>query len=230
MTETTLHTRPDRGFTMVELMVTVGIFTIISALLLANYPSFSSRIVLENVAHEIGLSVRQAQSYGLNVRVNIGTGQAIFPPYGVHFSFSGVSQDDPTDEKKFMLFADLLPDVNNPTSNNKRYDGASGCDVSGGECVELFTIQSSEKIVALCGNLKSSGATLENWQSVPGADCSLTALDIVFTRPDPDATITGESVVAGEAVSFSDAEIVVASPRGDKKTVVVWQTGQIAVE
>lgn len=223
---------PERcgGFTMIELLVTVAIFTMMTSVLLANYPKFSSRILLENTAHSIGLSVRQAQTYGLNVRgVRVGATD-IFPTYGIHFSPEGVNAIDPSDRKRFLLFADILPNPSTPTLNNRVYDAVSDCSIPGGECRELFSIQNAEQIYLLCGNLKSTGATIENWESVPGADCTLTALDIAYTRPDPDASIKGTSAFTGPETTFTDGEIVVRSPRGEYKTVVVWSTGQISVE
>ncbi len=223
--------RTNAGFSMVELLVAVSIFMVVTSVLLVNYPKFSSKILLENVAYEVALSARQAQSYGLNVRVaSLGGGNTSFPTYGVHFSLNGINSNDPSDSKTFVLFADLLPDTLTPTANNKKYDAVSGCDVIGGECVEKFSIQNTNQIYMLCGNLKSTGANIDNWGSISGADCSLTSLDISFTRPDPDAYIIGYSTLTGNDVVFSDAEIVLRSPRGSTKNVVVWQTGQISVE
>lgn len=218
------------GFTMIELLVTVGIFSLISTAILVNYPKFSSRIVLENVAHQVGLSIRQAQSYGLNVQgIEYGGGINQFPTYGVHFSLSGINETDPTGPKKFLLFADILPDNQNPTENNKRYDAQSDCSVTGGECVELFSIQSVNNIYMLCGDLKTNGATIDSWEGT-GADCSLSALDIGYTRPDPDATISGYSELDEEWKTFSDGVVIVRSPKGETREVVVWTTGQIAIE
>ena len=221
------HTRG--GFTIIELLVTVAIFSIITSVLLVNYPKFSSRILLENVAHDIGLSVRQAQTFGLNVRgVRIGATD-IFPTYGIHFSLGG-GEVDPSDRRHFLIFADILPNAQNPTENNKIYDKASNCAVQGGECINLFSIQTAERIYLLCANLKSTGATVENWQTISGADCSLTSLDITYTRPDPEASIKGTSAIHEPGTLFADAEIIVQSPREERKTIVVWSTGQIAVE
>ncbi len=218
------------GFTMIELLVTVAIFALMTSVLLANYPKFSSKILLENTAHSIGLSVRQAQTYGLNVRgVRVGITD-IFPTYGIHFSLNGINELDPADRKHFLLFADTLPDPETPTTNNKIYDAVADCSLFGGECAEQFSIQSAEQIYLLCGNLKSTGATIENWEGIPGADCTLTSLDVAYTRPNPDASIKGTSAFSGPETVFTDGEIVVRSPRGEYKTVVVWSTGQISVE
>jgi len=218
--------RKSEGFTMVELMVSVSIFVIITTIILASYPRFSSKIVLENVVHQIALSIRQAQTFGLSVRT-FGTGLDVFPTYGVHFSFNGVTDSDPADNRNFLIFADILPGFGTENMGNGLYDGISGCNTTGGECIEQFTIQSTDRIAYLCGNLKAFGGTVEEPN---GGDCSLTSLDVSFSRPDPDANISGYSVSEGQQVSFSDAEIVIESPREDRKTVVVWSTGQISVE
>jgi len=155
--------RTNEGFTMVELMVSVSIFVVITSIILASYPKFSSRIVLENVVHQIALSVRQAQTFGLSVRT-FGTGLDVFPTYGVHFSFSGVSGSDPSDNRNFLIFADILPGFGTENMGNGLYDGASGCNVAGGECIERFTIQSTDKIVYLCGDLKTNDGFAINRQ------------------------------------------------------------------
>ena len=217
------------GFTIIELLVTVSIFALISSVLLANYPKFSSKILLENTAHSIGLSVRVAQTFGQSVRGVKVSGADVFPTHGIHFSLNGINEIDPADRKHFVLFADILPNSGTPTENNKIYDAISNCTVTGGECIDTLAIQSTEQIVLLCGDLKSKEATIENWAE-KGADCGLESLDIAFTRPNPDASIKGKNQVSGEEVVFTDGEIVVQSPRGDYKTVIVWSTGQISVE
>lgn len=221
----------SHGFTMMELLVTISIFALVSGVMLAKYPTFSSRIVLENTAHQVALSVREAQTYGLSVK-GLASISGVFPTYGVHFRVSGSLGEDPASQKNFVLFADLLPNISTPTGNNKIYDGVSDCSVTGGECVEQFTIGNANSIVLLCGNLKDKNATIENWQTVPGADCSLSSLDISFTRPNPDSYIIGNSTIVGQEgpAVFSDAAIIVRSPRGETKTIIVWPTGQISTE
>jgi len=205
------------GFTLIELTVVIGIFMIITTVLLVNHTKFNSDIVLQNVAHHVALSVRQAQTYGLSVK-GFGTGAgSLFPGYGVYFST--------TLPREFYLFADTNGDknmLNNPTSC------VSGVD----ECSEKIVIKSNEYIHALCGNLKNDGVSVfSTTDDVSGvSNCNtMDALHIVFTRPDPDAELSG--YIAGTGYeSYSDAEIVVASPNKDVRTIVVWSTGQISVE
>jgi len=204
------------GLTMIELVVTVGIFVVVTAVVLASYPKFSSQIVLDNVAYQIALSVRQAQTYGLSV-MEFGIG-GVFPGYGIYFPSPA------NDSKSFTIFADV--------NGDKKYN-LTGCGVDGSECLDKFTIQSSEIIYALCGNLKNDGvapfSTIDDLSGV-GNCGNINSLHISFTRPDPDATITAYLGGVDYDDSYSDAEIVIATPTGNVKTVVIWSTGQISVE
>ena len=189
------------GFTMIEMVVSVGIFVVITTVVLANYQKFLNTVSLSGLASEIAVSIRQAQVYGQNVREFAESNT--FPSYGAFF--------DANVTGSFILFADIV-------GANKRYDGSVLCGTSDTECLEKFSIQSRASVVNLCGNMKTGGGT-----------CGLSSLDIAFTRPNPDASIIGVS--NGTPVVYSDAEIVIgAINEAVQKTVVVWANGQISVE
>jgi len=216
------------GFTVVELLVTVSIFTIVMSIILANYPQFNSRIVLENMAHQIALSIREAQVYGTSVRELIGTQE--FPSYGVHFCKDNCATNDPSDARTFVLFADLLPG-SDPTNNDKMYNGATDCSASGGECVEQFSMQGANTIVHLCGNVQEAGvADIDT--AISDGYCDMDVLDVAFTRPNPEAYIIGDAdnLPPSSSNPLADAEIVIESPKGDREVIIVWSTGQISVE
>ena len=75
--------RFSRAFTLVELVVTVGIFALISSVLLSRNSQFDEEVLLSDLAYDVALSVRKAQSYGTNVRVSNGQFDR---SYGVHFT------------------------------------------------------------------------------------------------------------------------------------------------
>ena len=91
--------------------------------------------------------------------------------------------------------------------NGNDYDGEAEKD-------EQFIIQTNDKISDLCGNRKT----------FPPGSCGLTQLDIVYLRPKSDVTLKGEGS------NFADAEVVIKSPNGAEKTIVIWSTGRIGVE
>lgn len=121
-----------RGFTLVELMVTISIAVLITAMLFANFRHFREVLSLKRAAQEIALSLRQAQVYGTSVR-EFGEGSGKFPGYGVRFKIA--SPDS------YILFADV--------NANNSYDG----DL---EKVKTFSIGTNDRISDLCLNAKTS--------------------------------------------------------------------------
>ncbi|NTV44545.1 MAG: prepilin-type N-terminal cleavage/methylation domain-containing protein [Candidatus Yonathbacteria bacterium] len=220
----------SQGFTLIELMVVVGIFAMMTGLVLANYPRFNTQIVLENTAHEVALELRQAQSFGMGVRESSAQ-SAMYPGYGVHVPSltSGTVKD-------IFLFADIAQ--GGSTQGDKRYAGENSCVPGSGECVEKLTLN-SHHVYALCGNMKKNLGLIPAFRKTAdivtaGAApyCNKDSLDVVFTRPDPDAVSLGyfASGQADSAAPYSDTEIIIATSGGDVRTIVVWSTGQITVE
>jgi prepilin-type N-terminal cleavage/methylation domain-containing protein len=147
------------GFTLVELLVTLTIFSIMTGIVLYNQQNFNNTIFLNNLAHDIALTARQAQTYGINVK-EFAEG-AGFRSYGISFNKSF--------NKNFVLFAD------NPfPSTNGIFDNISfTCPNDDSECVDNFIIKNSNYIKSLCDE----------------SNCDLDSLDITFVRPNPDALI-----------------------------------------
>ena len=127
-----------RGFTLIELLVTISIMVIIMSVVLINYHQYNSTFGITNLAYDIALSARTAQTYGVAVHADQGgSGQTQFEyGYGLHF--------DATDPDHYILFAD------NPTSGTPNYyDGGMDC-ASGSECVTKYTLQSGYTISNIC--------------------------------------------------------------------------------
>lgn len=116
-----------KGFTLVEMLISVGIFTIMSALILANYPEFRSRSALDNLTAQIAIVFREAQVYGISVREE---GASFDAGYGVYVNI----QDN---NKALYIFADK--------DNDKLYSKENGDSV-----LETFTLNGGETITRLC--------------------------------------------------------------------------------
>jgi Tfp pilus assembly protein FimT len=82
----------------VELLVTLSLFVILTTIVLFSQSKFNGSILLTNLAYDVALTVRQAQTFGVNVR-EVSSGSGDFQKaYGVHFDISS--------DKEFLMFSD----------------------------------------------------------------------------------------------------------------------------
>ena len=196
-----------RGFTLVELLVTISIFVILTGIVLFNNSKFNSTILLTNLAYDTALTVRQAQNYGINIK-EFSLGQ--FKPYGVHFNMSS-----PT---SFILFADLTY-TNDASPGTGIFIGLVGnCNPSAG-CVSRYSIKRGNYIKALCKEQLAS----DIFTCTPGY--SLNTLNIVFKRPNPDAIMKQ----AQSDTAFSVVTVVLGGADGSSRKVVVRDNGLIEI-
>ena len=124
------HSHLPDGFSLIEILVVIGIFVTLSSLIFFNFRTFSSRIVVDNLAHEIALTIRQAQIFGIGVRGSAGE----FPSYGTYFSLAN--------NKSFTFFADTDP-PGNPAGDGK-YTGADSL-------IQELAIRGTSFISQICG-------------------------------------------------------------------------------
>ncbi len=123
----------QRGFTLVEMTVTVAIFAIITTIVLVRNASFDNEVILNNLAYDIALSIREAQQFGINVRASEGVFDSA---YGVHFDM---------DSDTYVLF------------NDRDGDDAYGET----ELVESFTLGRGARIGTIC-DLESGSCKIDS--------------------------------------------------------------------
>ncbi len=200
----------ERGFTLIELLVVTAIMTLISGLILINNNKFGGRILLENLAYDVALSVRQAQVYGISVH-RFGT-NTFSAGYGMHFDRLSGANPSIT----YELFADAYPQEADGSYGNGLYEADQG------ELVQSTDIERGFHVIDLCVT-PSQGAA---------ETCSINSLDIMFKRPEPDAYISanGTSGVIDHGALNQRGRVIFESPRGDRVSVVVEASGQISVE
>lgn len=151
-----------RAFTLIELMVVIAIFTLISSMVLANHSRFNGSVLLGSLAYDIALSIREAQVYGLSVRQFASDDFQI--GYGIHF--------DSNDLDSYTFFVDR--------NANKRFDADTD------SILKLYTLNYSHHVKRFCGVATSGAETCSDSES------PIQNLDIVFFRPNPDANIFSE--------------------------------------
>ncbi len=198
------------GFSLIELIVSISIFLLLSSVTLVNHSKFSGAVELENLAYDVALSIRQAQVFGLSVKEFEPRSGEFQQGYGVHFN-----KNTPT---KFVIFTDRdLTSYGGPPINSQ-YDTTVPCGVVGTECIETFTIRKGNRISDFCARLSSS---IQRCVSLG----DLSYINIIFVRPDPDAVITSDVV----SEIYTDAVVTVKSPKGIERDVVTQLTGQISI-
>ncbi len=114
------------GFTLVELLVSISIFAVITALVMFKYNRFNGSILLTNLAYDVALTIRQAQVYGLNVRETAINSNNFTTAYGAHF--------DTANSTTFIFFVD--------SNGNKQYDTS--------EAVSTYVMKKGNRINTLC--------------------------------------------------------------------------------
>ena len=208
----TYHLKPDRGFTVIELLVSTGIIIVIMGLVFVGYTRFKARSSLAALAREVGLLVREAQVYGLAVK-EFPVRDAEFPPYGVH-----ISADKP---KEIILFGDIVGALTGDEGDGI-YQSGDGCGSANTECIRRITIAGPEFVERICVN-PGGGQS----QQEPVELCDITELNISFRRPDPEASI----IVSDSAVKYNGAKIYLRSTKDtrEERVVRVWITGQISI-
>ena len=180
-------------------MVVSAIFVLLSSVVLAGNSRFGSVIVLQNLAHDIGLSVRQAQVYGIAVRrydnpSAPGAPGVFTHSYGMHFS-PGTS---------YELFADV--------NGNGIWEP--------GETVDPITLRGGYAITDICAPSTTCGVSrVDIVFRRPEPDACIST----------GGTITYDLNGVCTAAAVQRAIITIASPRGDQAEVLIDASGQISV-
>lgn len=195
----------NAGFSLIELIVTLGIIIIISTLILANYPNLSEMHSVDRAARIVSIEIRDAETRAMSIKEDPTSSSARFPAYGVHFDLSK--------PKDIALFVDL--NCSAGTASNCKYESAAGDTI-----FETKIIPTNAVIKQICGNLKSDPFN---------KNCNLTSADIVFLRPAPSVFLKGIDNLG--AYDFSDIEVIIGEARtNNKKMIGTTQGGQIFVE
>jgi len=192
------------GFSMIELLIVIAIFTIITTVALFDQGKLNSNVLLTNLAYDVALTVREAQSYGVGVRY-ASSSRDTLGGYGVYL--------DATAQDQIVVFHDI--------DANGEYDSAT-------EEVKTYKFlnQRGNQLAELCvGDSTNALSTSPECSDYPFGRMASTT-NITFKRPDPEANFRAN----GEVVS-GPAYLVLKSQDGTNcRAVVIESSGQIRVE
>ena len=179
----------EQGFTLIEFIVVLVIFSIMSGTSLFNYNQYRNNIEITNIAQDVALTIRQAQVYGISAADEFegGTGENTFGFFGSDNDPSSITEDRSIrgfaidiKSQEIILFEDLNRSFSYEPQNDRVIDvrrilarntNMSAClfasddPVDPGNCSEEVTIN-------------TNGDTI---------------VSIAFERPYPDAFIHFEN-------------------------------------
>ena len=143
----------ERGFSVLEVLITAAIIGIITAMVTLKYGSFNNLILLKNQAYQIALELREMQSRSISA---VGRSEDFRRPYGLYFTTS--------DPGRYRLFIDM----DDPGDSGYGYYNA-------GEELEIRNLDSRFMISRLCNASNCSLSTLSVMFQRPNFDAIINA-------------------------------------------------------
>jgi type II secretory pathway pseudopilin PulG len=150
-----------RGFTVIELLVTLSIVVLVTGVVMIRYSSFNSSVLLTSQAYTLAFDLREAQSLAVSVR---GNSSKFREEYGMYFAM--------TSPDEYVLFQD---DNANGDQSPARYHTNEMVGVPN-------KVDSRFTLVDICGTNSSSRTCYSD-------DAAFNNIAISFKRPDFDADL-----------------------------------------
>lgn len=203
-----------KGFSIIELVVVISIFGIMTAISMFNYSDHKKSLEATDLAQDIALTVRQAQVYGISA----SGGKIGSKDFDADEFFGGENPVDITKDRsirgitfflnsnKIVLFAD----------NNRNYVYNEGDRIIDERRITYNN--TSFLSFGVCGD----GMCTEKDKG---------RVDIAFERPYPDAMISysgSEESGASTPKNYDSVDVIVGSDISEK-TVTINSIGNITV-
>lgn len=195
-----------QGFTLVELVVVMGIGVLIMTTIVGGQSKYTDAVTLKGLANDVSLDLRQAQVYGISVKVSPTDNTDFNGIYGLSFN-------------KSYPFNYVAFKEGSGTSGIYDSNNHTSCS---GECLIINPINRGNKINQLC-RIPNSGPE----------DCNtVNRADITFVRPSTEAKIVYFNSSGGviSPTGYQGLRTEFISPGGLKRSVVIYTSGQISVQ
>lgn len=194
------------AFTLVEFIVIMSIFAVMVGVVMFNFNGFRSAVTLDNLAHDIGISIRQIQT---NSGASLSTDDpTVEIPRGISF------YPDPENPGQFASEFKLFKDT---------YNG-DGLLTDGDEILDTIKIQTQDKITSIAYIDQSN-------QSYP---ISVQNIGITFKRYKTDASFMTDN--DGSLSNAIALVVTVGSPSDNNggpertRTITISKIGQVSIK
>lgn len=174
--------QPHKGFTLIEFIVIISIFAIMAAVALFNFQGFRSNVAINNLAHDIALTIRQAQVFGWAgqsetdaagaVQTDPNTGNPIRYADGIYFPYSNSAF-----AKQFVLYTKF-----DPTPGAESYDPS---DITN----DTIGIEGAVRIAGISFADTAADLALDPAHHIPSGNATQASdsVSVAFSRPRPEA-------------------------------------------
>jgi prepilin-type N-terminal cleavage/methylation domain-containing protein len=204
-----------RGFSLLEVIVTMVIFGIMMSISFSNYPRLTAATAFNNAAQEIVSITKSAQITGSSRGGSYGGD-------GVYFAIG--------DKTNFIEFSDIIPniDLGSGVTGVKKGDKVFSNNLTPApddlDLTKITKIQSNISISDLC--VKNSTGTI-SCNTTPGGPDNLS---ISFIRPSVEANISDMNQIAGKYDLYDKGYVELyqhGTSKTDYKCMIVYRYGQI---
>ena len=188
--------KKEKGFSLIELLIVLGIIGIMSVIIMFDYNTLQRNIHLSNDAHLLALHIKETQIYGMS-RVARKTSTVDFGEYynyGLYFDISNNIGDpnDIIDNTKFIMYIDgfninCALNYQNGIRQDIHPECTDGFNLQGSDCFSATPGSSNECFSVV--NLKGGNRIKRIEVKDGGIWTEVSKIDIQFRRPNPDAII-----------------------------------------
>ena len=217
-----------KGFTLIEFIVIISIFAVMASVALFNFNGFKSNVGLNNLAHDIGLTIRQAQVFGWATQTG-GQGQqqtivldSLDPLTGNPVRYAdGVYFDSATLASQFILYKKL-----NYTATDKYFTPAD-------TVIDTIKINGPYVIDNILGATNKADLKITQTGQTPvgvSGNTPIVNASIAFTRPKPEAAFFSDINTLNYSYIGIYIRGVTDGAGNASHVVIVSHTGEIDVQ
>ena len=191
----------SKGFTLLELLVVIGIIAILSSIVLGGYRTGEDKFALQRSANKLSQDLRQAETMAMTGKSAPVTFGEIFPGGGYGFYFDTATSTGGAGSYSF--FCDC--------NDNAEYE-LSGAAISCASSTVATPFPELMETLSL-----ETGVVISNVSPATG-------FSITFFPPDPVIKITG-----ADSLSYNEA-IITLDLFGKTKTITINTVGLIDID